>query len=369
MKIGIVTLYGNTNYGNRLQNYAVQEILKQRGFEVETLVCKSNTPKVLLRKGYHAVMSLIGRKQSKRMVRFNKFNREMIRTRMIYEKSGLLPNRIAQEYDYFVSGSDQVWNPDIRLNEKDNFFLRFARREQRICLAPSIAAEIIPQTCMTEYQIGLNGFPYLSCREESGAKVISWITGRICENIIDPTLAIDAQAWRAFSKPVTQERPYILMFFLGKVPDYLRQLAQQEAKKRNLEVIELSSVKDKHFLSEPQNFVWLIDHAEMVMTDSFHGAAFSINLNIPFYVFSRWAEKEVENRMSSRIVSLTAKFCVSDRYVNEKLNELDFSCCFEPGNAVLEEERKNFENYLDRCLSQKSLPVSCNEVKNEKQST
>ena len=44
MKIGIVTLYGNTNYGNRLQNYADQEILKQRGYEVETLVCKKNTP-------------------------------------------------------------------------------------------------------------------------------------------------------------------------------------------------------------------------------------------------------------------------------------------------------------------------------------
>lgn len=357
MKIGIVTLYGNTNYGNRLQNYAVQEILKQRGFKVETLVCKSNTPKVLLRKGYHAVMSLIGRKQSKRMVRFNKFNREMIRTRIIYEKSGLLPNRIAQEYDYFVSGSDQVWNPDIRLNEKDNFFLRFARREQRICLAPSIAAEKIPQTCMTEYQIGLNGFPYLSCREESGAKVISRITGRNCENIIDPTLAIDAQTWRAFSKPVTQERPYILMFFLGAVPDYLRQLAQQEAKKRDLEVIELSSVKDKHFLSDPQNFVWLIDHAELVLTDSFHGAAFSINLNTPFYVFSRSAEKEVENRISSRIAALTDKFCVSDRYVKETLNELDFFCCFERVNAILEEEGKHFQNYLDRCLSQKSLPV------------
>ena len=358
MKIGIVTLYGNTNYGNRLQNYAVQEILKQRGCEVETLVCTRNTPVDSLRKGYHFALSLLGGKQSKRMAVFQRFNREMVPTRFIHEKSGLFPRKLAEEYDFFVSGSDQVWNPNIRLNEKDNFFLRFARREQRICLAPSIAAEKIPQSCMTEYQIGLNGFPYLSCREESGAELISRITGRTCENIIDPTLAIDGKVWRAFSKPVPQKRPYILMFFLGAVPDYLRRLAQQEAKKRNLEVIEISSVKDKHFLSEPQNFVWLIDHAEMVLTDSFHGAAFSINLNTPFYVFTRTAKKDVLNRMTSRIVALTEKFCLSERYAVEELTELDFSCCFDRGNAVLEKERKNFQDYLDKCLSQNSQPVN-----------
>ena len=214
MKIGIVTLYGNTNYGNRLQNYAVQEILKQRGFEVETLVCKKNTPKDLLREVYHAVMSPLGDKKSKRMARFSQFNKEMVQTRIIHNKSGLLSRQIAREYDFFVTGSDQVWNPDIRLNEKDNFFLRFARREQRICLAPSIATEEIPSNCMVEYQIGLNGFPYLSCREKPGAELISRITGRNCENIVDPTLAIDARAWREFSKPIFQDRPYILMFFL-----------------------------------------------------------------------------------------------------------------------------------------------------------
>ena len=350
MKIGIVTLYGNTNYGNRLQNYAVQEILKQRGCEVETLVCKKNTPKDLLRKIYHVVLSWIVDKQSKRMIKFNQFNKEMVRTRIIRNKNGLLPSEIAQEYDFFVAGSDQVWNPDIRLNEKDNFFLRFARREQRICLAPSIATEEVPQTCVVEYQIGLGGFPYLSCREKNGAELISRITGRNCENIIDPTLAIDAQAWRAFSKPLSQERPYILMFFLGTVSDKLRQLVQAEAEKRKMDIVELSSVKDRYFVSDPQNFVWLIDHAELVLTDSFHGAAFSINMNTPFYVFNRSSAKSKEVRIASRIATLTQKFCVSQRYVEEEMKELDFTCSFECANEVLEVERKHFHNYLDRCL-------------------
>ena len=78
MKIGLATLYGNTNYGNRLQNYAVQEIFKNRGYETETLVCKNSTPKVLLRKVYHAVMAPLGNKKSKRMAEFNRFNRKMV---------------------------------------------------------------------------------------------------------------------------------------------------------------------------------------------------------------------------------------------------------------------------------------------------
>lgn len=358
MKIGIVTLYGNTNYGNRLQNYAVQEILKKRGYEVETLVCKKNTTKDSLRKVYHAVKSILGDKQSKRMGRFNQFNKEMIPTRTIRNKTGLIPSEIAQEYDFFITGSDQVWNPDIRLKEKDNFFLRFAKREQRICLAPSIATNEIPQTCMAEYQIGLNGFPYLSCREKNGAELISRIAGKECKNIIDPTLVIDAQAWREFSKPIPQEQPYILMFYLGMVPEKIRQLAQAEAQRRKLDIIEISSIKDKNFISNPQSLVWLIDHAELVLTDSFHGAAFSINMNTPFLVFNRVSKKKAENRITSRIVALTEKFCVSERYIEKDINELDFTCNFENGNKVLESERVKFQNYLDRCLSQKKQSLN-----------
>ena len=358
MKIGIVTLYGNTNYGNRLQNYAIQEILRQRGYEVETLVCKKNTAKNRLRKVYHGVMSPLGEKKSRRMSRFNRFNKEMVPTRVIAEKNGLLPERIAREYDFFVTGSDQVWNPNIRLHEKDNFFLRFARPEQRICLAPSIAAEEIPPSCMTEYQIGLAGFPYLSCRERSGAQLISRITGRACENIIDPTLALDAQVWRSFSKPVCQKRRYILLFFLGAVSDQIRRLVRREAQERDLDVVELSSVQDPHFVSTPENFVWLIDHAELVLTDSFHGTAFALNLNTPFYVFNRDARKENERRIVSRITSLTETFGLSDRYVKDTLQVLDFSCSFETGNRALEAERQKFAGYLDRCLSQKTQPTS-----------
>ncbi len=353
MRIGITTLYGDSNYGNRLQNYAVQELLKSKGFDVDTLLCEKNICKSTVRNVYHGCKSFLGNKKSKRILRVRQFNKEIIHTRVLKEKSGLYPSRIAQEYDFFVTGSDQVWNPDLRLKEKDNFFLRFARREQRICLSASIAAEKIPQSCMTEFLIGLNGFPHLSCREKAGSELIEQLTGRKCENIIDPTLAIDAQTWRTFSQPVSQERPYILLFFLGGVSKSLRMQIQEEAQKRELEIVELSSPDDKHYVSDPRNFTWLIDHAELVLTDSFHGAAFSINMNTPFYVFDRASEKAVENRMNSRIVGLTDKFCLSERYVRGGLEHLEFACCFDQSNAVLKAERKKFNDYLEECLTQK----------------
>lgn len=353
MKIGITTLYGDSNYGNRLQNYAVQEIFKRKGFDVDTLLCEKNICRSTVRNLYHGCKSLLGNKKSKRIMRFRQFNKDTINTRILKEKTGLYSSRIAEEYDFFVTGSDQVWNPNLRLKEKDNFFLRFAHREQRICLSPSVAAEEIPQNCITEFQIGLNGFPYLCCREKSGAELIEQLTGKNCENLIDPTLAIDAQLWRAFSRPVYQNRPYILLFFLGDISQSLRLQIQAEAKKREMEIVDLSSPADKHYVSDPRNFTWLIDHAEMVLTDSFHGAAFSINLNTPFYVFDRVSEKTVENRMNSRIISLANKFCLSERYVHGSLESLEFACSFDQSNAVLRAERKKFENYLEKCLTQK----------------
>lgn len=359
MKIGITTLYGDSNYGNRLQNYAVQELLREKDYDVDTLLCEKNICRSTVRKVYHGCRALLGNKKAKRIVRFWRFNKEVINTRVLKEKSGLYPNRIAEEYDFFVTGSDQVWNPNLRLKEKDNFFLRFARREQRLCLSPSIAAEEIPQRCITEFQIGLSGFPYLCCREKSGAELIERLTGRKCENLIDPTLAIDAQRWRAFSRPVSQGQPYILLFFLGDISQSLRLLIQSEAQKRKMEIVELSSPADKHYVSDPRNFTWLIDHAEMVLTDSFHGAAFSINLNTPFYVFDRVSDKAVENRMSSRIVALTDKLCLSERYVRGDLDHLEFSCCFDQSNTVLKDEREKFDNYLEECLKQKERHSNC----------
>ena len=172
-KIGVITLFGTYNYGNRLQNYAVHQLLMKEGFQPETILWQKRRGKEWL-KSIRCVFGAIARRPKYiRELRFRKFDKETIRRKTYFCKNEILPDSISQKYAFFVVGSDQVWNPEVRKDQKSNFFLRFCKREQRIALCPSYALDSMPTGCETEYKIGLQGFPFLSCREKNGAEILS----------------------------------------------------------------------------------------------------------------------------------------------------------------------------------------------------
>lgn len=358
MKIGIVTLFGYSNYGNRLQNYATQIILEKKGYDVETLVCVKKPIKEKFKYLIYESLALFNFSNTKRRHLFKKFCDNHLHINFVKTKNGLIPEKISEDYDFFITGSDQVWNPIIRKKEKYNFFLRFANPEQRIALAPSIAYPDIPKDCFTEYIIGLNGFQYLSCREQNGSELIEKMTNKKCETIIDPTLYVEASEWRKIAGYEKIKNNYILLLFLGDISEELKKKIINYAKINEMKVVDLFSKNSTFFNSDPLNFVRLIDNASLVLTDSFHGTAFSINLNTPFYVFDRKQNIYEANHMSSRIVSLIDTFKLNERYCKSvEINWTD-KCDFSISNSILERERRKFRSYLDQCLSQKELPYS-----------
>ena len=355
-KVGIITLYGNYNFGNRLQNYAVQQIFRNRGFDVETLVCEKSRSKYYARNVRRSLKFLKGNGVGRRHVQFKKFNRRKIPTRYFFTKDGLFPSSIAGEYSFFSVGSDQVWNPELRKNERDNFFLRFARRDQRICVSPSIGVAEIEKKYWADYYDGLQGFPYLSCRESEGALAISGLTGRSCAHLIDPTLAITGEEWRErFAEPVKEKDPYVVVFFLGEADADLTDNVKKFASGKGYKIIWPSDPKDKYYGISPEQFVYMIDHAALVFTDSFHVAAFSVNLKTPFYVYDRHERLDASNKMNSRIRSLTSLFGLEDRYVDRTFNLFSEECGFEKADATLEKEREAFDLYIDECTRQGEL--------------
>ncbi len=354
-KIGIITLYGNYNFGNRLQNYAVQRVLEKRDCSTETLIIKRRHWKTFAKQVKKWATRSANERRRERAVK--KFNRGAVHTRHIYNRSGVLDADIAAAYDYLVVGSDQVWNPEIRLSERETFFLSNAQRNQRICIAPSIGTDSIPPQHENTYRIGLDGFPYLCCREENGAELIRNLTGKECQHIIDPTLALTAEEWREFGKQLPISEKYVFMFFLGDIPEVAQKIADEACEEYALRKIVPSDTRDPMYGIDPKQFVWLIDHAELVLTDSFHACAFSINLNTPFYVFDRAGKAERGNKISSRIVSLMELTGMKDRHIaalpDEKSSILD--CSFLEANQAIEKERKKFDLYVDKCLSQKDI--------------
>lgn len=187
-------------------------------------------------------------------------------TEMINEK---VPEKLSEKYDYFIAGSDQVWNPYLEYCTEANF-LTFAESLQKIAISPSIAIEEIPERNKEDFSKWIRDFRLLSVREEKGAELIRNLCGREAEVLCDPTMYLSAYQWEKIEKkPEKCPEEYVLTYYLGSYDDSYRNWVQTFAKKQNLKIFELQS--EEHFGIAPDEFLYLIHHATCVCTDSFHG--------------------------------------------------------------------------------------------------
>lgn len=353
-KIGIITLYGNQNYGNRLQNLAVQEMLEDRGFRAESIVLidrrfQWRQRTFALRKFFQGI--LLGDIQAARIYHFLAFDRKYIRTKYLLRTDGPIPAKSLPEYDYFVAGSDQVWNPCMKVVAGNSvlFFLRFAEDARKVCISPSIGVDAIPEEYVERMRQWLSGFRYLSCREKKGAQEISRITGRDCEWLIDPTLFISGERWKKIlSWKASEQVPYVFVAFLDGISKELDRHIEDYAAAGGYTIINPFDPGNRFYGIDPAKFVELISNAHIVFTDSFHVTAFSINFHVPFYVFNRNTIQDI----SSRIESICETFCLEERYIHQqKPFEIQESCCFDAADRQLVIERRKLSDYLDKCFS------------------
>lgn len=350
-KIGIVTLYGLDNYGNRLQNYAVYKIFRDLGYAPETIVCSisrvRNIAKDILRYYY----TFIGKPEFQRKTAFYKFVKRTTPVRFVYSKQMRIPLSVADDYLCFFTGSDQVWNPEFRVREKYNFFLQFAPPAKRFCIAPSFGVSAIPGRFVEEYKECLAGINYPSCREVDGARIIRDLTGRDAEILIDPTMMLDLEQWKEIYEQISvPESRYILLYFLGDVSDERKDQIEKIANENNYQIIDvLKGGKPEFKALQPDGLLQLIEHSSFVCTDSFHVAAFSINFNKPFYVFDRCQKEDYGNNMISRISTLLSLFGLKDRLNPTDIKDM-FKCDFSYANKVIENERRREKEYLLKCL-------------------
>lgn len=224
MKIGIVTIIDYKNYGNRLQNFAMQELLKSLGAEVETIVNNSIDPnkdnavflkyvtrmKVLGVRGiiYRIIEKIKGDPKEKllsekkqKFKEFSKFSKAYFKETDYNVDPFNMSDVLIDQYDFFVAGSDQIWNPIFRHGSSFDF-LAFAPRDKRIAYAPSFGISYIPYKYKDAYTEWLNGFSYLSVREDAGAQIIESLTSKKVPVLVDPTLLLTKEEWIKFSTPL-----------------------------------------------------------------------------------------------------------------------------------------------------------------------
>lgn len=389
-KVVILTLPFSANYGNRLQNYAVQQLLRSFGMEVQTIrnTTKSGfeTPcqlepslvkklhptharRYLRNRAYNQyglkndrdfrpLYALRGMKRrlafeqarKKRTEAFRAFDRKYIAYTEFELEVQRIPFEKLKDFDCFICGSDQVWNPFYPHVSPLNF-LDFVPKHKRIALSPSFGVSVIPDNRKAIYAKMLANIPHLSVREQTGADIIKELTGLEAQVFPDPTLLIAPGEWRALARKPSHkpESPYVLCYFLGnKTKNYSRYI-RRIADTKGLVVVDICDAGNLLYYScDPTEFLYLVDHASLVCTDSFHGTVFSILMRKPFVAFDRM---ESGSPIGSRLEQLLNRFSLQRRFGEVSDDEVD-TIDFEGVDSIIQLDTVRMMNYLKNAFGE-----------------
>jgi len=366
IRIAKFTLDGYFNYGNVLQSYALQEVLLHYADQVDTIWTQPDTflPDIWWKWTWKMYIKyLINWKNFRTEITTGRIGREMARQAKIrdfseryisyYRVSPPDLSRQIKQYDYCVVGSDQVWNPHF--GNYHQFFLGFAPEKKRLSYAASISTMDIPAEEHDFFVQGLKGMKALSVREQAGADLIEQLTGRKAEVHLDPTLLLTADEWRSVSRKPTWYHggEYLLTYFLGRRPAQIDAIAEE----LGLTVVNLlDEAVYEHYVTGVDEFLWAIDHASLVYTDSFHGSVFSILFQTPFVVCDRYGtgKGDVSEKMGSRLDTLLGYFGFENRRTNQfkdyRIENPLQPPAWERCEPVLAKERSRSAGYLRRVL-------------------
>lgn len=357
-KIAIITIFDENNYGNRLQNYALQNVLEKYTCKVDTInnKCSKGGLKRQIKELCIYVYKKFDKKiEIERRNNFNDFTKKFIRlyNKKIYtgEKNLFLND----EYDKFVIGSDQIWNYNFR-NGFGNFeFALFSEKKKCISYAASFGIDEIPDDKKNLYINGLNHLQKISVREKEGVEIINKLVNRNSTLVLDPTMLLTPNDWLKISKKPQNmtNKKYVLTYFLGEKKyekiDEIKKYIEDD-----FDIININDINQpNYYICGPCEFIYLFNKASIILTDSFHACVFSILFEKNFFVFER-INKNVA-KMNSRIDTLLNKFNLNDRKIdslNENIikNNIDYTDI----KVILNDEIKKSFEYLKTALGENS---------------
>lgn len=329
MKIGILTFHCAHNYGAVLQCYALQETLKQMGHNVEIIDYRpkylltpytifdkkrflSKNPISLIKHCIKETLLLPAR--IKRHNAFDKFinNRLNLSHRII-------KRTIPDNYDVYIMGSDQIWNPKITQGFDPVYlgYFDFPKgRKKYISYAASMETNELNAETRDLYIKALNNFDAISVREAKLAELLQPLTLKKIETVLDPTLIADIATWKSIINRPNIKHKYILVYQVRNNKNTMR-IASEIANQINAVVIEVTSRLDIHFrknrfqCTSTEKFLGLVKDAACIVTTSFHGTVFSIIFNRPFYCI------QLDDNMDNRSQSLLEQIGLSERMIKK----------------------------------------------------
>lgn len=330
-RVGILTVHRSLNYGAALQAYALIRVLFEHGYDTSIIDYVSEAVEERERKTNVNLKNVV-----KYIVRVNKYlackkkekkfkefvDNYYILTRQTFNKSNIC--QAALMFDYFVTGSDQIWNFDIT-NCDTVFMLDFiADKNKKKSYAASFGYGKIPKKYKAKTKEMLSQYSSLLVRENSGVQILQELGLDGCA-VIDPTLLLNGKQWSELALPYEGEK-YILVYTVS-APTYLYEVAYKMAQKLDMKikVIKLEPAKGQFGMEQiydagPRDFLSLIKNAECIFTTSFHGLAFALNFGKEVY----FEADTSKNNNTTRLTNLANLLGVMNRRITTE-EMVDFS--------------------------------------------
>lgn len=361
-KVGIVTFHRAMNCGAMLQAYALQEVLNRKfdtfilDYRCEELERVYNYKRSL--KGYirffarfflkHGTCSQeIGRSDL-----FIQFSNNYFRKSKKYTIKNVY--KANNEFDFFIAGSDQIWNP--KWSKADwNYFLDFADNYKKYSYAASFGGDKVEEQYKSKIASSLSTFQSILVREESGLGILESLgikndhIGAVC----DPVLLLSREEWLSQFDLRTGNKGYIFLYFAASQTNSV-EFAKKIAKETGKKVIYYNSFGTKNIddsfenliKAGPIEFLSLIYNADLVITTSFHALAFSLIFNTPFV----YELNKKKNNNNSRLENL-ASICDVEARKLDSVETFEFETInWNKVNERINNYRTESERFLFKCL-------------------
>lgn len=366
-KTGILTEHRARNFGSCLQAYALQNTIKKLGHDVEIVdyrpqaiensfgviivdlfrQCEKNPVKILKFIVNTVIFSPL---RIARELKFYRFRKKM------FALSKIKFNKVTKDvldnvdYDAFVCGSDQIWNPKITDGLDEVYFAKpFSSKSRKISYAASVGLSEIQQSEKVEFSENLNQMNVVTVREKSAKELLQPLTDKDISLVLDPTLLMKKEEWvKLFEDRIAPKQKYILVYSL-KVDEEMISYAKKLSEEKQLPVLffDLRKRYGKNsiskFTAEPIEFLYYLYYAEYVVTNSFHGTVFSTQFEKKFVCVPMQGT-------SSRMVDLLDMLQLNGRLISKEF-KIDEPVNYENAKKILNEERNRSMEILKKALS------------------
>lgn len=293
-KVGIITFHNGSNFGAALQTFALQEALREICDDVEII----NYDNRFISKGldrlrfdmslrgiYYLLSDIINLKNNTTKIkRFHDFFSRYYVLSDLMSKEQLKDEGMS--LDVGISGSDQIWNPLLNGGVDDIYFLKIPGIKKKCSYASSVGSYRFDNEIYNNQIIDLlSDYTNISVRENS--ELIAKSINREVRNVCDPTLLLTKDQWEKKLDLRRLGNKYLLIYAMTdfqNITEYAIQIAQRKGLAIKYIGMPVKKFKNVEYITNagPKEFVELFFNADYVVTNSFHGTAFSVNFGKQF---------------------------------------------------------------------------------------